>query len=237
MPNQLLKRELGPWLPAYAAGTLGGWRRLAVKAWLKRDAVAREQLRQIQALRDDIRRQPQVQPSPDVYLAIQAAIAQDAKPAPAARPVRPAIAWAAAIVIALIALLLVWQALPPGISLEWSVRGEQPQAFRIYRAPMAADSPAPSQPFTLLDELPADEATAAYRFTDWLPLPGQAYVYRVEALDQSGQATASQTVIGRGADALAGQLLTLAALGLLLVSTVLVIRRNIRSHPVYFQTV
>jgi hypothetical protein len=237
LPNQRLKKELGPWLPAYAAGTLGGWRRLAVKAWLKRDSAAREQLQQIQALRHDIRRQPQVQPAADVYRAIQSTIAQDAAPAPAGRPVRPAVAWVAAIVIALVALLLTWQALPPGISLEWSVRGEQPQAFRIYRAPITPDSPAPSQPFTLLDELPADEAAAAYRFTDWLPLPGQAYVYRVEALDQSGQPTASQTVLGRGIDALAGQLLTLAALGLLLASTILIIRRNIRSHPVYFQAV
>jgi hypothetical protein len=235
--NQRLKKEFGPWLPAYAAGTLGGWRRLAVKAWLKRDAVAREQLRQIQALRHEIRRQPQVQPSADVYREIQAAIAQDAKLAPAGRPIRPAVAWVAAIVIALVALLVTWQALPPGISLEWSVQGEQPQAFRIYRAPIAPDSPAPSQPFTLLEELPADEAAAAYRFTDWLPLPGQEYVYRVEALDQSGQPTASQTVVGRGLDALAGQLLTLAAVGLLLASTVFIVRRNLRSHPVYFQAV
>ena len=88
-----------------------------------------------------------------------------------------------------------------------------------------------------MDELQADETTAAYQFTDWLPLPGQNYVYRVEALDQNGQLAASQTVAGRGLDALAGQLLTLAALGLLLVSVALIIRGSRRPYPVYFQTV
>ena len=112
-----------------------------------------------------------------------------------------------------------------------------PTALDRYRAPINPESSAPSQPFRLLDELQADETAAAYQFTDWLPLPGQNYVYRVEALDQSGQPTASQSVVGRGLDALAGQLLMLAALGLLLVSMVLVSRRYTRTYPVYFQAV
>lgn len=235
MSKKWLQKEIAEWLPAYATGTVRGWRRLVLKTWLERDPAAREQLQQIEALQADVRRQPQEAPSGDVFLRLQAAIAQEAQPA--GRAARPVVAWVAAIIIALATLVLVWQALPPGISLEWSVEGTSPQAFRVYRAPTSPDSPAPSQSFILLDELEADAATAAYQFTDWLPLPGQNYVYRVEALDQSGQPTASQTVVGRGIDALAGQLLTLAALGLLLASTVLMIRRNIRSHPVYFQTV
>lgn len=229
------------WLPAYAGGQVHGWRRLMLRLWLKRDAAARKQLGQIKAMRREIRRQPQEQPPAEVFLKIQAAIAKEEQPVRI--PSRPIAVWAAAVVvIALATLLLVWQALPPGISLEWSVEGALPQAFRVYRAPVTADSLAPSQPFTLLDELQANEAEAAYRFTDWLPLPGQEYVYRVEALDQSGQPTASQTVIGRGVDALAGQLLTLAAICLLLASIVLIVRGNHmhgrhRSNPVYFQAV
>jgi len=224
------------WLPAYAGGLVHGWRRLLLGLWLDHDAAAREQLAQIEALRQEIRRQPQELPSAEVFLKIQVASAQETQPAK--NPARPIVVWAAAvIVIALVTLLLVWQALPPGISLEWSVQGQLPTAFRIYRAPVTSDSPAPSQPFTLLDELQANETAAAYQFTDWLPLPGQNYVYRVEALDQAGQPTASQTVVGRGIDALAGQLLTLAALGLLLSAIVLIVRRNLRPHPVYFQAV
>jgi hypothetical protein len=231
-----LQTELALWLPAYAAGTARGWQRQVLKTWLDRDPAAREQLRQLEALQSNIRSQPQMEPSADVYLKLQAAIAQEAKPV--ARPARPTIAWVAAIVIALASLVLVWQARPPGISLEWSVQGELPNAFRVYRAPVAPDSVAPSQPFILLDEIEADEATAAYRFTDWLSLPGQNYVYLVEALDQSGQPTASQTVIGRGLDVLAGQLLTLAALGLLLLSLILIVRSSYRSYgPLFFQAV
>lgn len=237
MLKKRLQTELALWLPAYAAGSVRGWRRQVLKAWLDRDPAAREQLRQLEALQSSIRSQPQVEPSADVYLKLQAAISQEVKK-PAARPARPTVAWVAAIFIALAALVLVWQALPPGISLEWSVQGELPRAFRVYRAPIDPDSPVPNQPFTLLDELPASETEAAYQFTDWLPLPGQNYVYRVEALDQSGQPTASQTVVGRGLDVLAGQLLTLAALGLLLTSMVLIVRSNYRSYaPSFFQAI
>jgi hypothetical protein len=228
------------WLPAYAGGLVHGWRRLLLKWWLDHDVAAREQLAQIKTLRQEIRRQPQQQPSAAVFLKVQAAIAKEVQPVKT--PTRPIFAWVATIVIALAALLLVWQALPPGISLEWSVEGDLPAAFRVYRAPVAPDSPAPNQPFTLLDELQATEAAAAYQFTDWLPLPGQEYVYRVEALDPSGQPTASQMVVGRGLDALAGQLLTLAALGLLFTAIILIVRDrhahgDHRSRPVFFQAV
>jgi hypothetical protein len=232
-----LREELEQWLPAYAGGLVHGWRRLLLKSWLAHDGAARKQLGQIETLRREVRRQPQEQPSAEVFLRIQAAMAEEVRPV--RTPSKLIAVWAAAIVIALATLLLVWQALPPGISLEWSVEGQLPTAFRVYRAPISAESPAPSQPFTLLDEVEASDASAAYQFTDWLPLPGQAYVYRVEALDQSGQPTASQTVIGRGLEALAGQLLTLAALGLLLTSMALIIRagHGRRSHPVFFQAV
>ena len=236
MLKKRLQTELALWLPAYAAGTVRGWRRQVLKVWLSRDPEARERLRQLEALQVDIGRQPQVEPSANVYRYLQAAVAQEAKPV--ARPARPTIAWVAAIVIALASLVLVWQARPPGISLEWSVQGQLPNAFRVYRAPVAPDSVAPSQPFILLDEIEADGATAAYRFTDWLSLPGQNYVYLVEALDQSGQPTASQTVIGRGLDALTGQLFTLAVLGLLLTSMVLMVRSNYRSYaPSLFRAI
>jgi hypothetical protein len=237
--KQQLQKELAQWLPAYAGGLVHGWRRLVLKLWLDRDPAAREQLGQFEALRQEMRRQPQEQPSAEVFLKIQATIAEEAQLARAPR--RLIVIWAAVIVIALATLLLIWQALPPGISLEWSVEGQLPTAFRVYRAPITQDSPAPSRPFTLLDELQANETAAAYQFTDWLPLPGQDYVYRVEALDQSGQPTASQTVIGRGIDALAGQLLTLAAICLLLASIVVIVRgshiHGRRSYPVYFQAI
>lgn len=236
MLKKRLQTELALWLPAYAAGTVRGWRRQVLKVWLSRDPEARERQRQLVALQVDIGRQPQVEPSANVYRYLQAAVAQEAKPV--ARPARPTVAWVAAIVIALASLVLVWQARPPGISLEWSVQGELPNAFRVYRAPIAPDSVAPSQPFILLDEIEADEATAAYRFTDWLSLPGQNYVYLVEALDQSGQPTASQTVIGRGLNALTGQLFTLAVLGLLLTSMVLIVRSNYHSYaPSLFRAI
>lgn len=234
MRNRWLKSKLIQWLPAYASGSVTGFRRLILDFWLDHTSEAQEELAFIEKLRAEIRQQPQLQPSTKVYLQLHEAIFQ--AEVPAELPRQRIVTWAATVIMALIALVLIWQAFPPGIILEWSVQGEAPSAFRVYRAPVAADASTPDQSYKLLEELPADDSLASYQFTDWLPLPGQEYVYRVDALNSSGQPTVSQTVNGRGLDALVGQLLVLVGLGILLGCILNFIRTNLRAQPLNFRS-
>jgi hypothetical protein len=103
----------------------------------------------------------------------------------------------------LLAATLIWQALPPGIVLQWSVEGSTPETFRVYRAEVDAGI---ESRFELLDELPATAQAQKYTFIDFRLLPGQEYLYRVEGLNSAGQPAASQTITGQGVDALPGQL-------------------------------
>jgi hypothetical protein len=90
--------------------------------------------------------------------------------------------------------------------LQWSVEGEGAQGFHVYRATVEPGRTAEASDFVLLDEVPVRSGKEAYSFTDVRLLPGQEYVYRVEVLNQQGWPAASQTVTGRSADALPGQI-------------------------------
>jgi hypothetical protein len=98
----------------------------------------------------------------------------------------------------LIALLLLWVVVQPGLALEWTVAGGQPEAFRVYRAPLDGGAP------TLLREIPAQADAAAYRYVDYKALPGQAYRYQVEAVN--GHLVQSEWMVGRGWELLPYQL-------------------------------
>ena len=99
-------------------------------------------------------------------------------------------------VLAVLALLLLWNVVQPGIGLQWSVNGAVPVAFRVYRAP------AGSQRFEFVREVPAQSGIMDYTYVDTALWPGQAYQYRVEAVNAE---TASATVAANGADVLPTQ--------------------------------
>jgi hypothetical protein len=100
-------------------------------------------------------------------------------------------------VVAMLALLLLWNVVQPGISLQWSVNGAVPAAFRVYRAPAGSDR------FEILREIPARSGIMDYSFVDTALWPGQTYQYRVEAVDDRA---ASATVAANGAELLPTQL-------------------------------
>jgi hypothetical protein len=97
----------------------------------------------------------------------------------------------------LLALLLLWNIVQPGIGLQWSVAGAVPAAFRVYRTPAGSDR------FEIVREVPAQSGMMDYTFVDTALWPGQAYQYRVEAVNAE---TASATVAANGADVLPAQL-------------------------------
>jgi hypothetical protein len=100
-------------------------------------------------------------------------------------------------VFAVLALLLLWNVVQPGIGLQWSVKGAVPTAFRVYRAPSGSDR------FEILREIPAQSGIIDYSYVDTALWPGQDYQYRVEAVNDRA---ASATIAANGADVLPSQL-------------------------------
>ena len=106
----------------------------------------------------------------------------------------PAVSGAA---VTMLALLLLWSVVRPGIGLQWSVDGPVPIAFRVYRAPAGSDR------FEIVREIPAQSGKVDYAFVDTALWPGQVYQYRVEAVNAE---TVSATIAANGADVLPAQL-------------------------------
>ncbi len=100
-------------------------------------------------------------------------------------------------IFALLALLLLWSVVQPGIGLQWSVNGAVPATFRVYRAPAGSDR------FEILREIPAKSGIMNYSYVDTALWPGQRYEYRVEAVNDR---QASATIAASGAEILPAQL-------------------------------
>jgi hypothetical protein len=100
-------------------------------------------------------------------------------------------------VLTVLALLLLWNVVQPGIGLQWSVAGTVPTAFRVYRAPAGSDR------FEFVREVPAQAGIVDYTYVDTTLWPGQTYRYRVEAVNAE---TASATVAANGAEVLPTQI-------------------------------
>jgi hypothetical protein len=217
MIKNKITQQLNTLLSAYINETLNPVQRKLVELWLERNEKARQTAENLKILQTAVQRQPRRTPAPAVFERIQAQIRVQAphNSISNSRPAQAPVQGFPLLLLSLFTLLLVaavvWQTLPPGIVLQWSVEGRTPETFRIYRAEVDASTEADSGQFELLEELPASE-TAEYTFIDFRLLPGQNYVYRVEGLTAAGQAAASQTIAGQGIDALPGQLAILLIL-------------------------
>jgi hypothetical protein len=120
--------------------------------------------------------------------------------------------------LTVLALLMLWNVVRPGIGLQWSVTGELPVAFQVYRAPLGSDR------FEFVREIPVQPGARTYTFIDTALWPGQAYQYRVVATSMAAAHTgsapvgagptihvsgdsASDTIAAHGAEALPTQLI------------------------------
>lgn len=122
-------------------------------------------------------------------------------------------------VFAVLALLLLWNVVQPGIGLQWSVNGALPTAFRVYRAPAGSDR------FEIVREIPAQSGIRHYAYVDTAVWPGQEYQYRVEVANDG---MASATIAANGLDVLPVQIaITLSSL-LLGVTAILVVQQIAR---------
>ena len=212
----LIRSHIYSLFPAYLNGTLGFVARLACALWLRIDSAAPSELKMVDRLRQGTMTQASHAVPPSALTSIQKRIRsapQSADKRPdinAGRRRRSRLAWAIPIILAVLALGAVLYAMPPAILLEWSVVGEQPKEFRVYRARAGGDGESGTAEFEFLNQIPAGDLGQPYSFADIQLLPGQRYVYRVEALGTNGRIVKSNTTIGDSISALPGQLALLA---------------------------
>jgi hypothetical protein len=205
--NRPLADGLAETLPLYAANQLAPEQRAQVDAWLAADPAAQAELALWRQLQRGLLHRPAVSAPPDLarmILAQELPAYASTKGRSVGRQPAPSgwrrWGWRVALqgTFSLIALLLLWVVVQPGLALEWTVAGGQPEAFRVYRAPLDGGAP------TLLREIPAQADAAAYRYVDYKALPGQAYRYQVEAVN--GHLVQSEWMVGRGWELLPYQL-------------------------------
>ncbi len=105
------------------------------------------------------------------------------------------IAWMPKVIgalVMLVALMLLWVSVKPGVFLEWKVTGESPGTFNIYRSIDGQEN------YYFVREVAAIPGVDSYHYTDTGILPGLKYSYRVEGVQGEltlavGQASASSS--------------------------------------------
>ena len=229
--NSRVRRFVSGYLPAYVNGTLGPLKRRFLDRWLARDAELQDELNGLSDLRSVMRSQTVVAPDTSVWLGIKAATA-GAREQPRIAW-RPSLVWPIVIVALAAAAILLWRALPPGLEISWSLDGPAPQTFKVYRAPVDSSS---GDEFSLIGELPAQTGVDQYDYTDLRLVPGQQFLYQVEAIDDSGNTVTSRALAGNSLEALPRQVLYLSIFAVFSFAVLSMLRqiRLGKSIPVHF---
>jgi hypothetical protein len=198
--NNLGEDEIQALLAQYASDSLLPVDRRRVESWLEDNPQLQAQVEFWEQLRAGLHSQPQLAPGPNVWrdLHQQVTLRQRLNK-------RNPVSALVGVALATVCLLLLWFTIRPGVMLRWTVSGGDVLTYQVYRAPSG------SQDFILLGEVPASPAVSQYRYLDALFIPGQSYVYRVEAISQFGSPIVSQRVVSQPAGALPGQLAILLA--------------------------
>jgi hypothetical protein len=199
-----IRARLTAYLPEYANGTLGAPRTWILERLLTRDSKIREELHHLKSIQSVVYKQSELTPDPSVYGKIRAAV--QATPVESKTNWRPSLVWIPIVGLLIVAGIMLWRVLPPGLVIQWSVEGEVPTSFRVYRAPSSSAS---ADDFTLIGELTAEPGVASYGYTDLLLLPGQQFSYRVEGYNPAGRLATSQVMVGNSFEAVPGQVMLL----------------------------
>ena len=159
-------------------------------------------------LREALKQQPTLAPPEAVRGRVMAAVAA----AVAAGPQRytgrgwgPAARWAAGFGMAVVVFVLLWAVVRPGVVLGWTVSGEPPAAYRVYR------SLGPDEKQALVREVKALPEEDSYRIVDPFVLPAARYTYTVEGVASNGRTIASQSAAVDAATVLPAQVAILVA--------------------------
>jgi hypothetical protein len=199
-----VREKLAVYLPGYINGNLHPILQFGISRWTRLDPEGQRQLATARLLKENANSLTYHQPSSKVLQRLRKQIKYQSGSQSKQSSMWPV--WAIQIILALLAFILVWRGLPPGIILKWSVREGEPSKFLIYRAELESPDALEDNHFVLLKEIPAHGREKLYEFMDMRLLPGQTYIYRVEAVDQQGRAADAQSITGQGLDVLPSQL-------------------------------
>ena len=183
-------------LPWYVNHSLTPFERWRVRRWLRGTPDATREVEDWRRLQAAVRSQPQAAPPQAVWRGVQARTRRRGQESDRVRN-WPRRAWALGSVLALLVIALLWGIIQPGIVLQWSTSDAPLTGFRVYRARAGSDD------YTLLYETAADAEMRRYTYVDVRPLPGQAYVYRVEGVGEG--AAVSRSITANGLQALPSQ--------------------------------
>jgi len=228
--REVIIRYLNEQLPAYANGSLRGPLRGLVRLWLRARPQATRALEGLQHLQGAIGVEAASQPAAAAWQRIRERIQVRTAPGRMHSKIRAQL-WGLTALVLVITAAFLWNILPPGIVLEWSFDGFTPEEFRVYRAAENPDGNLDTLDYSIIEEVPFDGGLKAYRFTDLRLVPGQTYVYRVEAVDPNGFLLASDFVAADAFQALPGQAaLVLAGLGIILALVLLLRQAGFVQH-------
>jgi len=200
-------------LPWYVNGTLGARERRRIERYLQAEgpasAAARAQLEAWQAIQAAVQaEEPGAAPSARLRGCVLGAVHARAVQRPAASRLRAGVrrlTLAAGALAALLALVVLWSALQPGVVLQWSVTAGTPTAFQVYRAPLGARELRP------VAKVAARPEAREYIFRDARLVALGRYVYRVEGIAPDGSAIPSPTITVNALEALPAQAAVLLA--------------------------
>jgi len=207
----------------YANNTLSRPKRLVTQFWLSHNQAAQIEFRAIRTLQSSLHSQPTLAPKPEAFQLIQQRVTADV---PTEQILdRQWKLWAIPLGLLIVAGILLWQALPPVITLVWSAQGQELTTFKVYRGLSNAAGPITVEDFILIDEVPADSLNNTYTFKDVPLLPGTQVVYRIDAVDEQGLLATTKTLASNGVHVLLSQV-TLMIIGLFIIYVLWILLRQ-----------
>jgi hypothetical protein len=218
-------------LPAYVNGTLGSAQLWILERWLARDSALQAEVDELRGFRSIMQDQALINPDPSVLVRVKSATAGE-RIQPRVNW-QPSLVWPMIIALLAVAAVLFWRALPPGLEISWSLDGPVPESFKVYRAPVDSSS---GDGFSLIGELPAQPGVDNYGYTDLRLVPGQQFLYQVEAVDGSGNTVTSKALTGNSLEALPRQVFFLTIFVVICFALLSMLRqyRLGKSIPVHF---
>ena len=187
----LTKRRMEELIPLYVSGALSHAERKAVEAWLREHPEATSQLETWKLVQAALKGRQEKSPPEGNLQAIRLRI--HATETHISKYGTPRFAPVVGVMMAVLVLITLWMSVKPGINLEWSVSGESPKEFLVYRSSGDPDD------YRLIREISARQDVEQYRYTDSFLLPGKEYSYRIIGVSYDNQLVISD--IGRSSTA------------------------------------
>jgi hypothetical protein len=197
MEPKMRQEELIDLIPWYLNGTLPPNEHSIIEAWIASDPIAQNEIDTWRLIVSGVTRQRQVVPSDEIWEKLKEQIHSGVKSVPFVT--NGWLSWGLGLLLASIVLIALWLIVRPGVVLRWSISGEIPTKFQVFRSPVGSSN------LELIGEIKTSPGILNYQFVDGLTLPGRTYVYHVEGVGSSGVIGISQSVLGNPLSVLPGQ--------------------------------